>query len=54
MPSGGVRIALGATYMIVPLMTAKFSAYNSCRLLGVILTAGSVAEAISPWLVAAV
>jgi hypothetical protein len=45
-------IALGGDYMIVPLMTAEiFGVQLLGRLLGVILTAGSVAEAISPWLV---
>lgn len=45
-------IALGGDYMIVPLMTAElFSMRILGRLLGVILTAGSVAEAASPWLV---
>ena len=38
--------------MIVPLMTAEiFGVQLLGRLLGVILTAGSVAEAVSPWLV---
>jgi sugar phosphate permease len=45
-------IGLGGDYMIVPLMTAEiFGVQLLGRLLGVILTAGSVAEAISPWLV---
>jgi MFS family permease len=45
-------IALGGDYMIVPLMTAEiFGVQLLGRLLGVILTAGSVAEAVSPWLV---
>ena len=45
-------IALGGDYMIVPLMTAEiFGVQLLGRLLGVILTAGSVAEAMSPWLV---
>jgi len=45
-------IGLGGDYMIVPLMTAElFGMQILGRLLGVILTAGSVAEAISPWLV---
>ena len=45
-------IGLGGDYMIVPLMTAEiFGVQRLGRLLGVILTAGSVAEAISPWLV---
>jgi MFS family permease len=46
-------IALGGDYMIVPLMTAEiFGTQSLGRLLGVILTAGSVAEAVAPWLVA--
>jgi MFS family permease len=46
-------IALGGDYMIVPLMTAEiFGTQFLGRLLGVILTAGSVAEAVAPWLVA--
>ena len=45
-------IGLGGDYMIVPLMTAELFSMNILgRLLGVILTAGSVAEAVSPWLV---
>jgi len=45
-------IALGGDYLIVPLMTAEiFGVQVLGRLLGVILTAGSVAEAVSPWLV---
>jgi cyanate permease len=45
-------IGLGGDYMIVPLMTAEiFGIQFLGRLLGVILTAGSVAEAVSPWLV---
>ena len=45
-------IGLGGDYMIVPLMTAEiFGVQVLGRLLGVILTAGSVAEALSPWLV---
>src|SRR5438132_13451710 len=45
-------IGLGGDYMIVPLMTAEiFGVQLLGRLLGVILTAGSVAEAVSPWLV---
>ena len=45
-------IGLGGDYMIVPLMTAEiFGIQVLGRLLGVILTAGSVAEALSPWLV---
>jgi sugar phosphate permease len=45
-------MALGGDYMIVPLMTAEiFGVQLLGRLLGVILTAGSLAEAVSPWLV---
>jgi MFS family permease len=45
-------IGLGGDYMIVPLMTAEiFGVQLLGRMLGVILTAGSVAEAVSPWLV---
>lgn len=45
-------IGLGGDYMIVPLMTAEiFGVKLLGRLLGVILTAGSVAEAVSPWIV---
>lgn len=45
-------VGLGGDYMIVPLMTAEiFGLQLLGRLLGVILTAGSVAEAVSPWLV---
>jgi MFS family permease len=43
-------IALGGDYMIIPLMTAEiFSMEILGRLLGVILTADGVAEAVSPW-----
>jgi sugar phosphate permease len=43
-------IALGGDYMIIPLMTAEiFSVEILGRLLGVILTADGVAEAVSPW-----
>jgi sugar phosphate permease len=43
-------IALGGDYMIIPLMTAEiFSMGILGRLLGVILTADGVAEAVSPW-----
>jgi len=45
-------MGLGGDYMIVPLMTAEiFGVELLGRLLGVILTVGSVAEAVSPWLV---
>ncbi len=42
---------LGGDYMIIPLIAAEiFSAEMLGRLLGVILTAGGIAEAVSPWL----
>jgi MFS family permease len=45
-------IGLGGDYMIIPLMTAEiFGIEVLGRLLGVILTAGAVAEAASPWLI---
>jgi MFS family permease len=45
-------IGLGGDYMIIPLMTAEiFGVEILGRLMGVILTADGVAEAISPWLV---
>ena len=45
-------IGLGGDYMIVPLITAEiFGLQGLGRLLGVILTAGSVAEGLAPWLV---
>jgi MFS family permease len=44
-------VGLGGDYMIIPLMTAEiFGMQVLGRLLGVILTAGGVAEAVSPWL----
>ena len=44
-------IGLGGDYMIIPLMTAEiFGMQVLGRLLGVILTAGGIAEAVSPWL----
>ena len=44
-------VGLGGDYMIIPLMTAEiFGVQFLGRLLGVILTAGGVAEAVSPWL----
>ncbi|MGH9539788.1 MAG: MFS transporter [Terriglobales bacterium] len=44
-------VGLGGDYMIIPLMTAEiFGMKILGRLLGVILTAGGVAEAVSPWL----
>jgi MFS family permease len=43
-------VALGGDYMIVPLMTAEiFGLRMLGRLMGVILTADGVAEALSPW-----
>jgi MFS family permease len=45
-------IGLGGDYMIIPLMTAEiFGIEILGRLLGVILTAGAVADATSPWLI---
>lgn len=45
-------LGLGGDYLIVPLMTAEIFGLQALgRLLGVIVTAGSVAEALSPWLV---
>jgi MFS family permease len=45
-------IGLGGDYMIIPLMTAEiFGIEILGRLLGVILTAGGIAEAVSPWLI---
>ena len=44
-------VGLGGDYMIIPLMAAEiFGVRILGRLLGVILTAGGVAEAVSPWL----
>ncbi len=44
-------VGLGGDYMIIPLMTAEiFGMQILGRLLGVILTAGGIAEAASPWL----
>jgi MFS family permease len=44
-------IGLGVDYMIIPLMTAEIFGVESLgRLLGVILTAGGIAEAVAPWL----
>jgi MFS family permease len=43
-------IGLGGDYMIIPLMTAElFGLQAMGRLLGVILTADGVAEAVAPW-----
>jgi sugar phosphate permease len=45
-------IGLGGDYMIVPLITAElFDVQLLGRLLGVILTAGGIAEAVAPWIV---
>jgi sugar phosphate permease len=45
-------IALGGDYMIIPLMTAEiFGVQTLGRLMGVILTAGGIAEALAPWLI---
>jgi MFS family permease len=45
-------VGLGGDYMIIPLMTAEiFGIEILGRLLGVILTAGSIAEAGAPWLI---
>jgi len=45
-------IGLGGDYMIIPLMTAEiFGVRILGRLMGVILTAGGIAEAASPWLI---
>lgn len=46
-------VGLGGDFMIVPLMTAEiFGVEMLGRLMGVILIAGGVAEAVSPWAVA--
>jgi MFS family permease len=45
-------IGLGGEYMIIPLMTAEiFGIEILGRLLGVILTAGGIAEGAAPWLI---
>lgn len=45
-------LGLGGDYMIIPLMTAEiFGTEVLGRLLGVILTAGGIAEAAAPWLI---
>ena len=45
-------IGLGGDYMIIPLMTAEiFGVQVLGRLMGVILTADGVAEAVSPWFI---
>jgi MFS family permease len=44
-------VGLGGDYMVIPLMTAEIFGIESLgRLLGVILTAGGIAEAAAPWL----
>jgi MFS family permease len=49
--AAGFGVGLGGDYMIVPLMTAEiFGVQLLGRLLGVILTAGGIAEALSPWI----
>lgn len=45
-------IGLGGDYMIIPLMTAEiFGIEILGRLLGVILTAGGIADAAAPWMI---
>jgi sugar phosphate permease len=45
-------IGLGGEYMIIPLMTAEIFGIQALgRLLGVILTAGGIADAAAPWAV---
>jgi MFS family permease len=45
-------VGLGGDYMIVPLMTAEiFDLHHLGRLLGVILTAEGIAQAVAPWIV---
>ena len=45
-------IGLGGDYMIIPLMTADiFGLQILGRLMGVILTAGGIADAVAPWLI---
>ncbi len=45
-------IGLGGDYMIIPLITADiFGIEILGRLLGVILTAGGIADAVAPWLI---
>jgi len=49
--AGVFGAGLGGDYMIIPLLTAEiFGMQILGRLLGVILTAGGIAEAVSPWL----
>jgi MFS family permease len=46
-------VGLGGDYMVIPLMTAEiFGIEILGRLLGVILTAGGIAEAAAPWMIA--
>ena len=46
-------IGLGGDYMIIPLITAEiFGVEILGRLMGVLLTAGGIAEALSPWWIA--
>ena len=43
-------IGLGGDYMIIPLMTAEiFGVQILGRLMGVLLAAGGIADALSPW-----
>jgi MFS family permease len=45
-------IGLGGDYMVIPLMTAEiFNVQLLGRLMGVILTADGIAEAVAPWVV---
>jgi len=45
-------IGLGGDYMIIPLITAEiFGTQMLGRLMGVLLTFGGIAEALSPWFV---
>jgi sugar phosphate permease len=45
-------VGLGGDYMIIPLITVElFDAQLLGRLLGVLLTAGGIAEAVAPWIV---
>ena len=45
-------IGLGGDYMIIPLMTAEiFGVEILGRLMGILLAAGGVAEALAPWLI---
>ena len=45
-------VGLGGDYMVIPLMTAEiFGIEILGRLLGVILTAGGIAEAAAPWMI---